>query len=95
MVGYNGRKRSQWKPLFSSVTSSLANNYKLVTDRAAIILPKHIGFFFKVHSGKNSVKINVTSEMVGFKFGEFTLTTKMGPTIHLGKNKKNKGKKKK
>ena len=54
--------------------------------RSSTISPEMIGFVFGVHNGKTHVEVLVTEDMVGHKFGEFSLTRKF--TKHGGKMQK-------
>jgi ribosomal protein S19 len=45
-------------------------------SRNIIITPNLIGFNFIVHNGKNLLKIKITEDMIGCKFGEFSFTRK-------------------
>ena len=45
-----------------------------VWNRACTIVPEFVGFHFEVHNGKNFMKVYVTEDMVGHKFGEFSPT---------------------
>lgn len=42
--------------------------------RASVISPEMVGFTFGVHNGRKHVPVFVTEDMVGHKFGEFSLT---------------------
>jgi small subunit ribosomal protein S19 len=42
--------------------------------RACTIVPEFVGHTFLVHNGKSHIKVFVTEEMVGHKFGEFAPT---------------------
>jgi len=42
--------------------------------RASVISPEMIGITFGVHNGRKHIPVFVTEEMVGHKFGEFSLT---------------------
>ncbi|MGL6196261.1 MAG: 30S ribosomal protein S19 [Thermoguttaceae bacterium] len=42
--------------------------------RACTVVPEFVGHTFMVHNGKVHVKVFVTEEMVGHKFGEFAPT---------------------
>lgn len=44
--------------------------------RACTITPEMIGFIFGVHNGKDFITVKVSEEMVGYKLGEFSPTTK-------------------
>ncbi len=43
-------------------------------SRTSTIYPEFIGFTFAVHNGKKHIPVYVTSDMVGHKLGEFSLT---------------------
>lgn len=61
--------------------------------RGQVINIEMVGKLFKVYNGKNYIPIQITGEMVGHKLGEFSLTKKIGSSIHLSeKNKKKKEK---
>lgn len=85
--------RSKWKGPYVKI--NLLNNFKLfkhneikVTSRSSTILNKFVGHLFKVHNGKEFIKLKITEKMVGFKFGEFSNTRKK----FLFKSKKKKKK---
>lgn len=42
--------------------------------RRSTIIPDFIGLTFAVHNGKKFIPVFVTENMVGHKFGEFSLT---------------------
>ena len=42
--------------------------------RACTIVPEFVGHTFMVHNGKQHMKVFVSEEMVGHKFGEFAPT---------------------
>ena len=44
--------------------------------RASQISPEMVGYTFGVHNGRDFVEVKVTEEMVGHRFGEFSLTRK-------------------
>lgn len=54
--------------------------------RASTIVPEFIGVTFGVHNGRTHIAVLVTEEMVGHKFGEFSLTKKF--TRHGGRMQK-------
>lgn len=63
------------------------NNAVIKTwSRDSSISPEMVGFAFGVHNGKDFVEVRVTEEMVGHKFGEFSLTRKF--VRHGGKMQK-------
>ena len=43
-------------------------------SRDSTILPEMVGLTFQVHNGKTFIDVYVTENMVGHKFGEFSLT---------------------
>lgn len=43
-------------------------------SRRSTILPDFIGYTVAVHNGKQHIPVFVTENMVGHKFGEFSLT---------------------
>jgi small subunit ribosomal protein S19 len=43
-------------------------------SRRSTIVPDFIGLTFAVHNGKKFIPVFVTDNMVGHKFGEFSLT---------------------
>ena len=42
--------------------------------RGSSIAPEFVGFTFGVHNGREHIKVFVTEDMVGHKFGEFSPT---------------------
>ena len=42
--------------------------------RACTIVPEFVNVTFMVHDGRKHVKVHVTEDMVGHKFGEFSPT---------------------
>ena len=46
-------------------------------DRELVIVPEMVGFNLGIHNGKTFVKVNITSEMLGHRLGEFALTRTM------------------
>jgi ribosomal protein S19 len=70
--------RSKWKGPYISFTNfkSSDNNKIKIQElpRSFEITPKIVGLNFKVHTGKNFVKIIPTTEMIGHKVGEFAPT---------------------
>ena len=43
-------------------------------SRRSTILPQFVGLTFGVHNGQKHVPVNVTEDMIGHKFGEFSPT---------------------
>lgn len=52
-------------------------------SRDSTIVPEMIGFSFGVHNGRIHIPVLVTEDMIGHKFGEFSLTKKF--TRHGGR----------
>ncbi|MEK7657833.1 MAG: 30S ribosomal protein S19 [Patescibacteria group bacterium] len=55
-------------------------------SRDSEISPEMIGFIFGVHNGKIFIPVKVTEDMIGHRFGEFSLTRKF--VRHGGKMQK-------
>jgi len=52
-----------------------AKNKKIKTHkRDLIIVPEMIGMKIQIHNGRNFLPIEIIEEMLGHKFGEFSLT---------------------
>jgi small subunit ribosomal protein S19 len=75
--------RSVWKGPFvdgyllkkAEVSKNAARSTPIKTwSRRSTILPEFIGLTFQVHNGKTFVPVNISEEMVGHKFGEFSPT---------------------
>jgi len=43
-------------------------------SRRSTILPQFVGLTFGVHNGQKFIPVYVTEEMIGHKFGEFSVT---------------------
>lgn len=63
--------RATWKGPYIHITKNKNKNY---ASRNSDVLPKFIGNTFLVHSGNKYTEVNVTTEMIGHKFGEFVFT---------------------
>lgn len=75
--------RSKWKGpyfkinLLSKLIKNIENkNYKPIKiwSRGSTILKEFVDQDFEVHNGHRFIKVRVTKEMVGHKFGEFSST---------------------
>ena len=75
--------RSTWKGPFvdghllkkaQKASESSRNEIIKTWSRRSTILPEFIGLSFAVHNGKKFIPVNVTEDMVGHKFGEFSPT---------------------
>lgn len=75
--------RSVWKGpfidryLFKKAETVRASGRKEVIktwSRRSTILPQFVGLTFGVHNGHKFIPVFVTEDMIGHKFGEFSLT---------------------
>lgn len=75
--------RSVWKGPFvdgyllkkaEAARASGRNDVIKIWSRRSTILPQFVGLVFGVHNGHKHVPVNVSEEMVGMKFGEFSPT---------------------
>jgi small subunit ribosomal protein S19 len=61
--------------LRSILKKDISKNFVLSTFfRSLLITENFVGLCFKVYNGKDFTSFPITSEMVGFKLGEFALT---------------------
>lgn len=70
--------RSKWKGPFLNFTK-LEENRKvekknMAVNRNSEIVPSFIGLTYNVYNGKSFFEVNVSENMVGHKFGEFSFT---------------------
>ena len=84
--------KSKWKSPFVNINllRKLKNNNNkniYTKSRSSTILENFVGWTIFVHQGIKYTKVNITSNMVGFKLGEFSFTRKIGK-IHTSKDKK-------
>lgn len=70
--------RSSWKLPYVCVNlQSRAHRGRLnVFERACTITPEFIGKTVNIHNGFKLIPVNITENLVGFKFGQFALTRK-------------------
>lgn len=61
-----------------------------VWSRRSVISSEFLGFCFLVYNGHVFQKLIIQNNMIGRKFGEFAVTKRIGPNIHLSKKKKKK-----
>ncbi|MCW0234554.1 MAG: 30S ribosomal protein S19 [Ferrovibrio sp.] len=75
--------RSVWKGPFvdgyllskaDKVASSGRKEVIKTWSRRSTIMPQFVGLTFGVHNGNKFIPVNVTEDMVGHKFGEFSPT---------------------
>lgn len=86
--------RSKWKsPSIDCKAVKLVktSNKRTVMPRNNRIMPYFLGRTLKVHNGKNLMKLLISRDMIGHKFGEFIFTR----LKCIFKNKKNRKKNKK
>src|SRR5271165_2131802 len=79
----NDMSRSVWKGPFvdgyllkkaEAARSSGRHDVIKIWSRRSTILPQFVGLTFGVYNGHKYIPVLVTEEMVGHKFGEFSLT---------------------
>lgn len=73
--------RSQWKLLYLPkalvrLKDRSKTHQPLIWQRSAVIPHFLVGTKVKVHSGKDFVRVRITEDTVGYKFGEFVFTRK-------------------
>ena len=75
--------RSVWKGPFvdgyllkkaEAVQNSGRKDVIKTWSRRSTILPQFVGLTFAVYNGKKHIPVNVTEEMIGMKFGEYSPT---------------------
>jgi len=58
---------------------NLINNQKKwikIYNKNQVIMPKDIDVNYNIYNGKTFIKLKITKEMLGYKFGEFINTRK-------------------
>lgn len=60
----------------------------IICNSSSAITKAYVGRRVAVHNGKLYQNFSIKKAMIGYKFGEFITTTKLGPTIHQAKRKK-------
>ncbi len=79
--------RSIWKGPFvdnslikyfqRNINNENKNNQRLkIWTRRSLIIPEFVGYHFDVYNGHKTIRLFVTEEMIGHKFGEFSSTRK-------------------
>ena len=69
--------RAKWKGPFIDKKLLKINNLKsnfFVRSRRSVIPSSFIGKSVQIYNGKNFKKVYITSEKIGFKFGEFAIS---------------------
>nr|UQV94634.1 ribosomal protein S subunit 19 [Haplopteris ensiformis]UQV94647.1 ribosomal protein S subunit 19 [Haplopteris ensiformis] len=54
-----------------------------IWSRRSSILPKFKGCYAEIHNGRSFIRLRVTNEKVGHKFGEFASTRKASRTTKI------------
>ena len=73
---------SVFKALRKVQNNSVVRNKSLsqapiqIWSRRSVILPNCVNLIFRVHNGRDFIRLVVTEEMIGHRFGEFALTRK-------------------
>ena len=65
--------RTKWKGPIITLQNNKIKKIKLL-KRSDEIVPQFIGLTVLNYNGKKHVKLTITEEMIGYKFGAFTLT---------------------
>jgi small subunit ribosomal protein S19 len=90
--------RSVWKGPFvdgyllnkaDNARNSGRNEVIRIWSRRSTILPQFVGLVFGVYNGKKFIPVQVTENMVGHKFGEFSPTRTF--TSHAADKKARRG----
>lgn len=70
--------RSKWKTPFiaKSILKQLSKKKIKTWSRNSTIYPAMIGLKLKIHNGKELIKREIKSTMIGHKLGEFVTTRK-------------------
>ena len=58
---------------------NLINNQKKwikIFNKNLVIMPQDIDVNYNIYNGKNFIKLKITKDMLGYKFGEFINTKK-------------------
>ncbi len=75
--------RSLWKGPYidayllkkaEKVRASGRNEVIKIWSRRSTVLPQFVGLTFGVYNGKKHIPVNVSEDMIGHKFGEFSPT---------------------
>lgn len=77
-----------WKKIYNNFEnkSNTVSTIK-IWSRKSVILPSFVGRTVEIHQGKNFIKVLITEDMIGHKFGEFALTRKVCDHKKFKKNK--------
>jgi len=77
----------------SDTPKNEANSIIQTTSRSSVITNNFVGKIIAVHNGKESKRVLIKPEMIGYKLGCFVFTKKLGASIHNSdRNRKKKEK---
>jgi small subunit ribosomal protein S19 len=71
--------RNSKKSPFFKYSLNLKNNQKKwikIFNKNLVIMPKDIDYTYNIYNGKDFIKIKISKDMIGYKFGEFINTRK-------------------
>ena len=78
--------RSKWKGSFIHCSIlKLKKNKINIWSRSSVIPEIFLNKYVFIHNGKDFKKVLVTREKVGFKFGSFSFSKKVGQKIKVKK----------
>jgi len=78
--------RSSWKGAFidNSLVKKKIKKITTVYSRRSVIYPNYVNKIVNIYNGNKFIKVKITSDMVGHKFGEFAATRQ----VHIFGGKK-------
>src|SRR5690554_1483461 len=77
--GRSGKINKFFKPFYRNMVNKRSDFY--IWARRALVTDKFVGKRVAVHNGRRFLSFIVRKSMIGYKFGEFSLTKKIG-AIH-------------
>jgi len=69
--------RSKWKGPYFNLNHIFIGNKEIpvkIYSRSSMVVPAILGRLFLIYNGKKYIKVEITANMLGHKFGEFALT---------------------
>jgi ribosomal protein S19 len=72
MLSYKNKKG----PFIKENLINKQNKIIKIINKNFVILPEYLDYIFNIYNGKTFIKLKITKEMVGYKFGEFINTRK-------------------
>lgn len=84
--------RSLWKNIFidNSLVKGINKKIIKIYSRRSVIYPQYLNKKVKIYNGNKFIPIKITDNMIGHKFGEFSLTRQIYVFKGKKKIKKNK-----